>query len=138
MTGQMKEEAKRPTTVYGDMVRSALTAYFRTLGLSGSEIQSLADELEVSRSTIESAVYKDIGGLDTYAAVFAKLHKVEKKNIHDTLLSFLEHLHLPTSRPTKSYLKWQSIAGKLTENKRLLWLSILDAAIDAERKFKAK
>ena len=134
----MEVEEKKPTTVYGDMVRSALTTYFRTLGLSGSEIQSLADELEVSKSTIEGAIYKDTGGLDTYAAIFAKMHKSEKKNIRDVLLSFLEHLYSPTSRPTKSYLKWQGIAAKLTENRRLLWLSILDAAIDAERKFKAK
>ncbi len=132
----METEEKKPTAIYGDMVRSAFTAYFRSLGLSGNEIQSLADELEISKSTVEGAIYKDTGGLDTYAAIFAKLHKIEKKNIQDALLSFLEHLH--SSRPTKSYLKWQSIAAKLTENRRLLWLSILDAAIDAERKFKSK
>ena len=92
--------------------------------------------MNVSKSTVEGAIYKDTGGLDTYAAIFAKVHKIEKKNIRDALLSFLEHLY--SSRPTKSYLKWQSIAAKLTENRRLLWLSIHDAAIDAERKFKSK
>ena len=136
MTERMKEEAKKPSTVYGDMIRSACTAYFRSLGISGEQIRTMANELKVSKSAIEGVIYKEKGGLDTYAAVFAKLHKIEKKNIRDALLSFLEHLY--DSRPTKSYLKWQRIAGKLTENKRLLWLSILEAAIDAERKFKSK
>lgn len=132
----MDKTSKKPAAVYGDMVRSACTAYFRSLGLTGEQIQKIADDLKVSKSTIEGVIYKEKGGLDTYAAVFAKIHKIEKNNIRNSLFSFLEHLN--SSKPRKSYLKWQKIASSLTENRRLFWLSILEAAIDAERRFRSK
>jgi predicted DNA-binding protein YlxM (UPF0122 family) len=132
----MESDEKKLTTVYGDMVRSACTAYFRSIGLSGDQIQEIADKLQVSRSTVEAAVYKDKGGLDTYAAIFAQVHDIGKENLQSSLMGFLEQLS--SSRPSKSYLKWQKVASKLTENRRLFWLSILDAAIEAERKFKSK
>ena len=96
----MKEKIKKPTTVYGDAVRSACTAYFRTLELTGEKIQKIADELEISRSAVEGVVYKEKGGLDTYAAVFAKINKLDKKNIMNSLFGFLQHLQ--KSKPTKS------------------------------------
>lgn len=132
----MKKNKTTLTQTYGNMIRVACTAYFRSMGLSGEELQSIADELGISKSTVEGVVYKETGGLDTYAAVFAKLNKIDSNKIEQLIPSFLDNLY--SKKPPKSYLKWQGIATKLTENKRLFWLSILEAAIDAERKFKSK
>jgi hypothetical protein len=132
----MNDESSPKHTKHGDILRKLLSTHFREFGLSGKEIEELSSKLNISRSSIESAIYKAKGGLDTFSAIFCEINKVKDSELESSISNFLEHSL--SKKPPKSYLMWQKIASKLTENKRIYWLSLLDAAIEADRKFRAK